>query len=220
MVICFCVVEMGNPHVRHSHHTFWNVRANHSTFIYNVTTTLLPDDVSNFTNSTVEESPSALHKNMYLYLTSVLILFCLISILANVVVLLSVCWIRTRISPTLHISLSLAAADTFTLFTFAVGLVINSLLPVAMDIKMDGHCFSLFLESFRMGGIITTLLHLLALAVNHYLGILSPLQYPSYMTRKKIHYCAFLMWTIPSLSLIAYFHFLEEAFSTPTCSFE
>ncbi|TGZ54498.1 Uncharacterized protein DBV15_10071, partial [Temnothorax longispinosus] len=47
---------------------------------------------------------------LYLYGTPPLILFCIISIVVNIKVLMSVFWIRRPLSPTLYISLSLAGS--------------------------------------------------------------------------------------------------------------
>jgi len=51
---------------------------------------------------------------LYLYGTPPLILFCVISIVVNIKVLISVFWIRRPLSPTLYISLSLAGNFTCT----------------------------------------------------------------------------------------------------------
>lgn len=51
---------------------------------------------------------------LYLYGVPPLILFCVISIVVNIKVLMSVFWIRRPLSPTLYISLSLAGNYTHT----------------------------------------------------------------------------------------------------------
>lgn len=213
------------PHLRHNHHmssyiwedpnmTYLLINTNYSTTPYITTDSPLNITISPY------NTPNPHSQVMYLYIPSILIFLCAISIAINFVILTSVYWIRGRISPTLHISLSLAGADTFTLVMFAFGLVINSLLPRGLDVHYfdTKRCFALFIESLRLGGIMTTMLHLLALAGNHYLGILSPLHYPSYMTRRNIHYCALLLWLIPSTFLIIYFSTLkDEGFSAEGC---
>lgn len=66
--------------------------------------------------TTIDESAGAdiqsrighVNSVLYLYGTPPLILFCVISIAINIKVLMSVFWIKRPLSPTLHISLSLA----------------------------------------------------------------------------------------------------------------
>lgn len=55
----------------------------------------------------------------------------------------------------------------------------SSLLPKVynVDIPDWGPCSILALEAMRLAAVIVTVLHLLALAVNHYIGIARPLHY-------------------------------------------
>ncbi|XP_018327240.1 trace amine-associated receptor 6-like isoform X1 [Agrilus planipennis] len=132
-----------------------------------------------------------------------MLIFCLASVIINIRVLLSVRWVRRPLSPTLHISLSLAAADACTSALLGVGLFINSLLP---KINISVSCLATYtLEMFRLSGIIITVVHLLALSVNHYLGILKPLHYPSIMTSGKTSIVVMFLWIVPILFIATYF---------------
>jgi hypothetical protein len=113
-----------------------------------------------------------------------------------------------RIYPTLYISLSLAGADTISLFFYASGLLFFTFLP-RYGIIFDSPCTMLLLEALRMGGILTSLFHLVALAGNHYLGILVPFHYPIYMARRNIQYVIVVLWTIPSSLVVLDMFFLE-----------
>ncbi|BES98197.1 7 transmembrane receptor (rhodopsin family) [Nesidiocoris tenuis] len=145
-----------------------------------------------------------------------MIVGCILAVAINGVVLVSVCWIRRPLSPTLHFSLSLAGADVYTSILFATGLIVNSLsvilpkqfLPMHNDANII--CYKLFLEGLRMGGIYTTLGHLLALAFNHYLGITKPLQYPSILTNRNISIVCFFLWVVPPGGLLTYCWLLED----------
>lgn len=55
----------------------------------------------------------------------------------------------------------------------------SSLLPKVynVDIPDWGPCSILALEAMRLAAVIVTVLHLLALAINHYIGIARPLHY-------------------------------------------
>ncbi|XP_054290754.1 melanocyte-stimulating hormone receptor-like [Macrosteles quadrilineatus] len=207
------------PHLRHHHH--WlpeNISLMHNTststtdaYTYSFTdSALLWNDSYNLTESTpvVNGSRSGVDPVVFIYASSFLIVFCTVSLAVNVVILSSVCFMRSRIYPTLYISLSLAGADTFSLFFYALGLLFFTLLP-RLGVRFDTPCAMLMLEALRMGAIMTTLFHLAALAGNHYLGILLPLHYPVYMARRNIQYCIIVLWTIPSSLLVLDMFFLE-----------
>ncbi|XP_044733580.1 myrosinase 1-like [Chrysoperla carnea] len=113
-------------------------------------------------------------------------------------------WIRRPVSPTLQISLSLAAADGVASFLLGFGLFLNSLLPQIIDIQgLD--CYQLTLETFRVSSVICSVLHLLALTGNHYLGILKPLQYSSLMTGRNTKIMLLFLWLVPNTFYFVYF---------------
>lgn len=90
-------------------------------------------------NSTIYDTNKLNNVNLlYFYGALFLILFCIISVVVNIKILLSACWIRQSLSPTLHISLSLAGADAFTAITLGTGLVMNSFIPYGLGIKLSG----------------------------------------------------------------------------------
>ncbi|CAL1680360.1 unnamed protein product [Lasius platythorax] len=148
---------------------------------------------------------------LYLYGAPPLILFCVISIAVNIKVLISVFWIRRPLSPTLYISLSLAGADAFSSSALGIGLIMNSFIPNGLGIKLKGvDCFLLVLEVVRLGGVIITVFHLMALAVNHYLGILRPLHYLSILTYKNTTILLILLWVLPISFFAVYFNLVED----------
>ncbi|KAG8280981.1 hypothetical protein J6590_068549 [Homalodisca vitripennis] len=179
----------------------------------------------NVTNVSIQsiDRPNITNKNsdidpkIVIYTTSFLILCCIVSLAVNIVILSSVCFMRSKVYPTLYISLSLAGADTFSLFLYALGLVLFTLVPRGFGISLLADCTSLVVEALRMGAVLTTMFHLLALAGNHYLGILQPLKYPVYMTRSTVRTIALLLWTIPSVLLIIDI-FIVEGSAYNSCS--
>ncbi|XP_067004292.2 glucose-dependent insulinotropic receptor [Anabrus simplex] len=133
-------------------------------------------------------------------------------------ILSSVYWIRRKLSRTLLISLSLAGADVFSSVTLGLGLVINSLMDTALEIKVND-CMALVLEASRLSAVITTVVHLLALAGNHYLGILRPLHYASIMTHRMTTLCIALLWLFPLVFIFSYFSLLDQqGFTSPNCA--
>lgn len=156
-------------------------------------------------NNTTFEYSIIEHKlALYKIFIPPMLIFCLTSVIINIRVLLSVHWIRRPLSPTLYISLSLAAADACTSALLGTGLFLNSYLPMVWDINSSCMIIYIF-EIFRLSGIIITVFHLLALSVNHYLGILKPLHYVSIMTTRKVTILVVLLWLIPISLHVTYF---------------
>jgi melanocortin 2 receptor len=174
---------------------------------------------SSYYNQTRVTSNDETIRIMYKYTVPALLTFCIISLAINVRILISIYWIRRPLSPTLHISLSLAGADAYTSLILATGLVVNSLLPVGLGIKFENECFALFLETQRLGGVIVVVAHLLALACNHYLGILRPLHYLSIMTHRNTTICIVLLWLAPIAYFVVYFSSVDgEGFQSQNCT--
>ncbi|GIX88195.1 g_PROTEIN_RECEP_F1_2 domain-containing protein [Caerostris extrusa] len=72
------------------------------------------------------------------------------------------------------------------------------------------HCYVLVLEAFRLGGMVVAVFHLLALAINHFIGILRPLHYASTVTRGTVAWAIACMWIVPSRILSSIFLLLYQ----------
>ena len=79
----------------------------------------------------------------------VMSLFCLITIVVNLVIVASARWCRKPMSPTLYFSISLALADAYSTLLVGIGLVLNSFLPKVYHIHIASDCFNLIFEAFR-----------------------------------------------------------------------
>ncbi|KAG8193405.1 hypothetical protein JTE90_009631 [Oedothorax gibbosus] len=138
----------------------------------------------------------------------------------NLVIVYSVRWVR-RLSPTLYLSLSLAVADAYASLVIGIGLVINSLLPNVYGLNLGRFkdCYIQVLEAFRLGGLVIIVFHLLALAVNHYIGILRPLHYAATVTRRTAISAIVAMWVIPVVFFLSYFSLVpDDGFQSEYCS--
>ena len=141
------------------------------------------------------------------------------SIVTNLLVLFSARYIR-KITPTVFFSLSLVAANAYAIIVFAISLTINSFLKVYMNWEPNV-CWALLLEVFRMTGLSVSALHLLALAINHYVGILRPLHYASTVTRRRLTLVIIALWVVPFIVYL--FLFLdrpENNFYLLNCGYE
>ncbi|KAH9414451.1 hypothetical protein DERP_015260, partial [Dermatophagoides pteronyssinus] len=144
---------------------------------------------------------------IYLYKVFVPILLagCLLSLILNTLLVIIGTIIQSKLSrsnrsrsPILLLSLNLAATDSIASFLMGFGLLINSYLPVVLNINLTNVCFNLILEIFRLSALIASALHLLALALVHYKGIVNPLHY-------RIYLMSFICWLLPAIVIASYF---------------
>uniref|UniRef100_T1IW61 G-protein coupled receptors family 1 profile domain-containing protein n=1 Tax=Strigamia maritima TaxID=126957 RepID=T1IW61_STRMM len=142
----------------------------------------------------------------------IMLFFCVISIVINLIIVAAVRWLR-HMTPTQCFSISLALTNAYLSLVIGLGLLINSLLTAAYKIHLGLYyqCGALTLEALRMAGMVSSVLHLLALAINHYIGILRPLHYASTMTRRTTMLCIVIMWTVPLLFYFIYFSSLTAS---------
>lgn len=61
------------------------------------------------------------------------------------------------------------------------------------------------MEMMKLSGILVTVTHLLALSLNHYIGILKPLHYNSIVTRRKVTAVTIVLWIFPTVFVIFLF---------------
>ena len=71
-------------------------------------------------------------------------------------------------------------------------------------------CTILTVEAFRLGSVIVTVVHLLALAINHYIGIVRPLHYAAIMTKRTVTICIIAMWILPNVAILTSFSTVEN----------
>ncbi|KAG8178473.1 hypothetical protein JTE90_024633 [Oedothorax gibbosus] len=160
-------------------------------------------------------------RELYRIVVPVMLTVCVLTVVFNAVILFSVKWVRKSLSPTMMLSLSLAVADAYASLVIGVGLIVNSLLPIVYGLDMGkfSNCYILVLEAFRLGGMVVAVFHLLALAINHYIGILRPLHYAATVTRGAVAWAITAMWGLPLLFFLAYFSLVPGyGFRSSYCS--
>ncbi|XP_037780774.1 alpha-2Da adrenergic receptor-like [Penaeus monodon] len=141
---------------------------------------------------------------VYPIMLPVIIAFCVASGLVSCAVVSATPWVRRPMSPTVRLSLSLAAANTVFAASVSVALVVNSYLPSVHNIS-TGMCVGLTLEAVRMGSILVQILHLLVVALNHYIGTLRPLHYAATMTPSILKVILVALWIIPMVGMVVGF---------------
>ena len=143
----------------------------------------------------------------YPFIIPPLLCLCLLTIFANGVILVSVRWLHRTPSPLLMFTISLCVADFWLAVQMSVNFVIEGYLPHVLDIKLNqlSPCQGLMMEAVRCGALITSVLHLLALASNHYVGIVRPLHYNATMTPELTYAIICIIWFLPTLGLVVFF---------------
>lgn len=118
-------------------------------------------------------------ESLYKIFVPILLVGCLFSLLLNsILVAVGNCsrsCTRQR-SPILVLSLNLAITDGLASLFNGTGLVVNSFLPTVMNMEHTA-CLNLVFEILRLSALIASAMHLLALALVHYKGIVNPLLY-------------------------------------------
>ncbi len=144
---------------------------------------------------------------IYSWLVPILCTFLLVAAICNALILLSVPWIQKKRSPYLRVCLSLSAADTCTAVLLLLGLLLNSYLPVVLDVTISAlfSCVALIFEILRLSLLLVSDLHLLALALIHCFSLLFPLQFKVKMTGRLTMRFILSLWCIPCLVLLPSF---------------
>uniref|UniRef100_A0A8R1HRU6 G_PROTEIN_RECEP_F1_2 domain-containing protein n=1 Tax=Caenorhabditis japonica TaxID=281687 RepID=A0A8R1HRU6_CAEJA len=159
-------------------------------------------------------------KSIYQWLIPLMIIILLMAILGNGLIVLSSPWLSSPISPYLKLCVSLAAADMWAATLLISGLVVNSYLPVVFGYKKTSLCWDALLEMFRISGMLTSDMHLFALAINQFLGTMYPLKYKIMVTTRRLRYIVFCLWFVPLMFVFGWFVAKEDdGLRHENCSF-
>lgn len=119
---------------------------------------------SNVSRSSAESFKS----EIYRYFVPALLIYSSLCTLPNVYVLVSTKFLRAPLTYTLLLTISLCVADVWTTLVVATSFVINSYLPYVLKIVVPFNgCLTLAFEAVRTGGLLTSVYHLLFIAVHH-----------------------------------------------------
>lgn len=97
--------------------------------------------------------------------------------IGNGLIVLSAPFTSKKLSPYHRLCISLAASDAWAGSLLITGLIVNSYMPVVLKMQKKNDCMAAVLEIFRIAGMLTSNLHILALAVNQFIGIVHPIKY-------------------------------------------
>ncbi|KAK8388917.1 hypothetical protein O3P69_020703 [Scylla paramamosain] len=126
----------------------------------------------------------------------VLIAFTVVTSVVSCVVTCCAPWVKRPMSASVRLSLSLSAANTLFAVTWTLYLVVNMYLKKMQCVPVPG-CLMLAVEVLRLGSILVQVLHLLAVALSHYLGSLRPLHYSTTATPAALRLILAAVWMVP-----------------------
>ncbi|MPC08263.1 5-hydroxytryptamine receptor 2B [Portunus trituberculatus] len=142
--------------------------------------------------------------NFYRAFLPMLIAFTVVTSVVSCVVTCCAPWVMRPMSASVRLSLSLSAANTLFAVTWTLYLVVNIYLKMIQCVPVPG-CFMLTLEVLRLGSILVQVLHLLAVALSHYLGSLRPLHYSTTATPAALRLILAVVWIVPLVGVAVVF---------------
>uniref|UniRef100_A0AC34F3J1 G-protein coupled receptors family 1 profile domain-containing protein n=1 Tax=Panagrolaimus sp. ES5 TaxID=591445 RepID=A0AC34F3J1_9BILA len=157
-------------------------------------------------------------KQIYVWLVPLMITVLTIAVIGNGLIVISAPWLSKPVNPYHRLCVSLAAADTWAASLLITGLIVNSYLPVVFGVHKKMECFAAFLEIFRISGMLTSNLHILALTLHQFVGIVYPLRYKLILTTKRQRILIFILWIVPLIFIFTWFIAIpNDGFRHPTC---
>ncbi|XP_069188975.1 uncharacterized protein [Procambarus clarkii] len=185
---------------------------------YEAITEVIRDTLNSSSNSSSSNAQLETQREFYAAILPTLIVFTLATTLVSSVVVCATPWVKRPISPTVRLSLSLAAANTLFAITWTLCLVGNMYLPMVKKVEVP-ECLKLSLEVMRLCSILIQILHLLVVALNHYIGIIRPLHYAATFTPTTLKAILAILWLTPLVGMFVVFSSVsQEGFQSTGCS--
>ncbi|EYB98651.1 hypothetical protein Y032_0129g1482 [Ancylostoma ceylanicum] len=144
-------------------------------------------------------------KGIYSWLIPIMIIILALAIIGNGLIVVSAPFLSSPVSPYLKLCISLAAADMWAASLLITGLVVNSYLPVVIGVQKSSKCVDAWLEMFRVSGMLTSDMHLFALAINQFFGTMWPLKYKVMVTTRRIRCIVLGLWIVPLTFVFCWF---------------
>ena len=131
---------------------------------------------------------------------AVLIGICAICL--NILVFAGLYHVKNRITTHCRLIISLAASDLVvggSVMAHIINKVVNPVYQPGFAFERErlvSKCVFLVIKALNTTGLNVNLLNLMVMALDHYMAIMKPMQYPVLMTKKRVVYCIIILWTI------------------------
>ncbi|XP_052772858.1 melanocortin receptor 3-like [Mya arenaria] len=167
----------------------------------NMTLDFLTEIMWPFTKPYSPLAEKALVKPIYI----VIIVLCSLATITNCVAIVSTC--RVKYYQTLHLKLivSLCASNVLiviAILAMVVNKIANSKHVVGMsspENRATNACAFATVNSLKIMGFLTSLLNLLAMALDHYIAVIVPLRYPKIMTKPLGIVLICIIWVVSAI---------------------
>ncbi|CAK5081536.1 unnamed protein product [Meloidogyne enterolobii] len=154
-------------------------------------------DEQKFREEFMEEIKARIFRmEMYKIVIPMFLTASILAILANLVVIAALRSAKVIRTATVVLILSLTFSDIWTSIVVSLSLLYNSYMPIVLEADVNP-CISLTLELLRTGGMISATLHLLLIALHHFVGIARPQTPRSAGQDRRALFACLIAWIAP-----------------------
>ena len=188
-----------NPSDTNSYDTIYVRLDNNTTFdLRNLTKNLWP---SLHPYNWQEQAEKILQQPEYV----VMLILCVFALIANIISIIATCHVKHSLTTHLKLIINLGVSDILIVFSILI-LIMNKIFntPLPNGItepseRLLNACFFATVNSTYIMSFLIALSNLLAMALDHYIAIMIPLQYPRILSKRRGYFLIGSLWFLAAL---------------------